>query len=113
VFPFSRCHAGGPPPHALPMHVVPPVHCAHAPPPFPHAFPSVPGWHVPLAQHPLHDVGSHAHRSLAQCSPAGQLPLAQTPPHPSSPPHVFPMHVGAHPHTPVCPPPPHLSGAAH
>jgi hypothetical protein len=41
-------------------------HDLHATPPLPHALFVVCVTHCPAAQHPVHDVGSHAHTPLAQ-----------------------------------------------
>ena len=42
-----------------------------------------------------------AHPLLVQCCPLGQLPLAHTPPQPSSAPHARPAQLGTHPQEPL------------
>lgn len=110
----EACGTPHPVTHACPEHVEPLAHEAHAPPPLPHAVIFVPGWHCPPAQHPLaHDAASHTQLPFTHARPAAQLPVLHVPPHPSSPPHVFPAQLGVHPHTPAVPPPPQVSGDAH
>jgi hypothetical protein len=90
------------------------VHAAHAEPPAPQALFAVPARHWPAEQQPAgHDVESHAHTSLTQCSPLPQLPLPHAPPQPSLAPQAFPAQLGVHPHVPLWPLPPHDSGALH
>jgi hypothetical protein len=99
-----------PGPHACATQVPPPEHAVHAAPPFPHAPLSVPGWHAPDAQHPVHDVVSHAHAPDTQCKPLAHVPCAHTPAHSSDSPHAFPAQLGMHvpvPHV-FGPPPPHV-----
>ena len=91
------------------------MHEVHWAPAAPHALLVVPGAHCPAVQHPLvHDVVSHVHVPVTQCSPVpAQLPVWQVPPQPSLAPHAAPLQFGVQPHTPLWPPPPHVSGEAH
>jgi hypothetical protein len=82
-------------------------------PPVPHALCAAPPRHAPAAQHPPHDVESHAHVSPVQCRPAPQLPLLQMPPQPSSAPQGAFVQSGTQPQIPAWPPAPHVSSAAH
>jgi hypothetical protein len=113
---FPAQHGWPLPPH-VPQppvpHVVPLGHVAHTPPPLPHAAFVSPGSHVLALQHPLQDVGSHAHAPSTQCWPLPQLPDVHTPPQPSLAPHALPAQLGAHPQMPLAPPPPQVSGGAH
>jgi hypothetical protein len=95
-------------------HVCPDGHVVQVTPPFPHALSAVPTLHVVPEQQPMHEVSSHAHTPFSQCCPLpGQVPPVQTPLQPSSAPHALPAQLGVHPHTPVSPPHPQLSGVAH
>jgi hypothetical protein len=79
----------------------------------PHALCAVPPRHAPDAQHPLHELLSHAHVVPVQCRPVPQLPVVQTPPQPSSAPHAAFVQLGTQPQMPAWPPAPHVSSAAH
>jgi hypothetical protein len=96
------------------LHTSPLEHATHACPPLPQALLVVPGSHRPAEQHPVaHDVELHVHMPLTHASPLGQEPELHVPPQPSLAPHALPVQLGVHPHVPLWPPPPQLSGEAH
>jgi hypothetical protein len=100
-------------PHVPAVQASPAAHATQARPPLPHALPVVPARQAPDEQQPVQELVSHVHAPLAQRSPAPQLPVWQTPPHPSSAPQAVPEQLGVHPHVPLDPPPPHVKGEAH
>ncbi len=91
---------------------MPVAHAWHPPPPLPHALIALPPRQLPDEQHPLQLDESHVHVPDVQWVPVAQLPVMQTPPHPSLPPHVAFVQSGAHPHTPGAPPTPHVRPVA-
>jgi hypothetical protein len=96
--------------HVPPLQIDPPTEpeqTVHALPPAPHALALVPGWHALSAQHPVHDVSSHAHAPLTQCWPLVHVPLMHRPLQPSLAPQSLPVQFGVH-----APPVPQTFGVA-
>jgi hypothetical protein len=73
---------------------------AHDSPSIPHAAGDVPSSQMFPSQHPVHEIGEHSQVPSSHASPVGQVPVVQTPPHPSSPPHAASVQSGVQPQTP-------------
>jgi hypothetical protein len=101
-----------PPMHDPALHAL--EHTVHAAPAVPHALVLVPTTHsCPDAQHPLHDVVSHAQTPCAQRSPVAHDPFVHTVLQPSLSPQALPRQSGVQFPTPQTfgPPPPHVPDA--